>query len=326
MAAVLFWALPVWADTLRVATFNTELSRKGPGLLLRDILKGSDPQITAVMDLLVQANADVIALQGFDYDLENRALNSFADTLEKRGLYYPHRFAVPSNAGLQIGLDLNGDGRLGGPDDAQGYGRFYGAGSMALLSRFAIDTARVQDFSPLLWRDLPGADLPQLDGNPFPSADAQAVQRLSSRGHWVVPILHPEIGSIPILTFHATPPVFDGPEDRNGKRNADEIRFWQHFLNGEIGQAPSTRFVLMGDANIDPNKGAGRRDTIRALLDHSAFQDPLPEKPTVNWPQTGPMRVSYILPSAGWRIIDAQVMPQNAAASRHNLLWVDLKQ
>jgi len=197
---------------------------------------------------------------------------------------------------------------------------------MALLSRFPIAADQVQDFTHMLWRDLPGADLPQEDGNPFPSAEAQSVQRLSSRGHWVVPILHPEIGSIPILTFHATPPVFDGPEDRNGKRNADEIRFWQHFLNGEIGQAPSTRFVLMGDANIDPNKGAGRRDTIRALLDHSAFQDPLPEKPTVNWPQTGPMRVSYILPSAGWRIIDAQVMPQIAAASRHNLLWVDLKQ
>ena len=326
MAAVLFWTLPVWADTLRVATFNTELSRKGPGLLLRDILKGSDPQITAVMNLLVQANADVIALQGFDSDLENRALNTFADALEKRGLYYPHRFAVPSNAGLQIGLDLNGDGRLGGPDDAQGYGRFYGAGSMAVLSRFAIDTARVQDFTPLLWRGLPGADLPQLDGNPFPSADAQAVQRLSSRGHWVVPILHPEIGSIPILTFHATPPVFDGPEDRNGKRNADEIRFWQLFLNGEVGQAPAAHFVLMGDANLDPDKGTGRREAIEALLDHPALQDPLPEKPTVNWPQTGPMRVSYILPSAGWRIIDAQVMPQNAAASRHNLLWVDLKQ
>ena len=326
MTAALLWAWPAWADTLRIATFNTELSRKGPGLLLRDILKGSDPQITAVLDLLVEANADVVGLQGFDYDLENRALNAFGDALKNKGLYYPYLFAAPPNAGRQTGVDLNGDGRTDGPDDAQGYGRFYGAGSMAILSRFAIDTNHVQDFAPMLWRDLPGAELPQVDGKPFPNANAHAVQRLSSHGHWVVPILHPDLGPISILTFHATPPVFDGSEDRNGKRNADEIRFWPLFMAGKIGQAPSTRFVLLGDANLDPNKGAGRRDTIRALLDHPALQDPLAEQPTVHWPQTGPMRVSYILPSTDWRIIDAQVVPQIAAASRHSLLWVDLKQ
>ncbi|MGB3244167.1 MAG: endonuclease/exonuclease/phosphatase family protein, partial [Sulfitobacter sp.] len=49
---LLFLAGPLRAEqpTLRVATFNTELARKGPGLLLRDILKGDDPQITAVID------------------------------------------------------------------------------------------------------------------------------------------------------------------------------------------------------------------------------------------------------------------------------------
>jgi hypothetical protein len=142
--------LPAWADTLRVATFNAELSRNGPGLLLRDILKGTDAQITAVLDLLVQTNADVITLQGFDYDLENRALIAFADALEKRGLHYPHRFAAPPNAGFRTGLDLNGDGRRGGPDDAQGYGRFFGAGSMAVLSRFVIERDEVQDFTSCL--------------------------------------------------------------------------------------------------------------------------------------------------------------------------------
>ena len=82
----------------------------------------------------------------------------------------------------------------------------------------------------------------------------------------------------------------------------------------------------MGDANLDPDKGAGRREAIKALLDHPALQDPLPGKPTVDWPQTGPLRVSYILPSTDWLITDAQVVPQIAAASRHNLLWADLKQ
>lgn len=278
------------------------------------------------MALLVQTNADVVVLQGFDYDLENRALHAFADALKTSGLHYPHVFAAPPNAGRHSGLDLNGDGRSGGPDDAQGYGRFFGAGSMALLSRFPIATDQVQDFTEMLWRDLPGADLPEVDSQPFPSADAQAVQRLSSRGHWVVPVLHPRLGRIHILTFHATPPVFDGPEDRNGKRNADEIRFWQHFLNGEIGQAPSARYLLMGDVNLDPDNGAGRHEAIKALLDHPALVDAMPKLPTVDWPQTGPLRVSYILPSADWQIMAAQVVPQIAAASRHNLLWVDLQQ
>ena len=204
LAAVLLWALPAWGDTLRVATFNTELSRKGPGLLLRDIQKGSDPQITAVLNLLGQTNADVVLLQGFDYDLENRALSAFADALEKRGLHYPHLFAAPPNAGLRTGLDLNGDGAKVGRMTPKGMAGFTGAGSMALLSRFPIATDQVQDFTQMLWRDLPGADLPRVDGDPFPSAEAQSVQRLSSRGHWVIPVLHPEMGPFfhPDLSRH----------------------------------------------------------------------------------------------------------------------------
>ncbi|MGB8814683.1 MAG: endonuclease/exonuclease/phosphatase family protein, partial [Paracoccaceae bacterium] len=36
---------PIAAETLRIATYNAELSRQGPGLLLRDILTGTDPKI-----------------------------------------------------------------------------------------------------------------------------------------------------------------------------------------------------------------------------------------------------------------------------------------
>jgi hypothetical protein len=51
------------AQTLRIATFNAELTRKGPGLLLRDIRKGEDPQIAALTALLVEVDADIIALR-----------------------------------------------------------------------------------------------------------------------------------------------------------------------------------------------------------------------------------------------------------------------
>ncbi len=39
-----------------------------------------------------------------------------------------------------------------------------------------------------------------------------------------------------LLASHPTPPAFDGPEDRNGRRNHDEIRFWNDYLDrAEIG-------------------------------------------------------------------------------------------
>lgn len=317
-------AFPTVAETLRIATFNTDLGRKGPGLLLRDILKGDDPQITAVIDTLIRANADAIALQGFDYDLEGRALGAFIEALEARGLSYPFHFAAAPNAGLQTSVDLDGDGRLGGAGDAQGYGRFYGAGSMAVLSKIPILTSDVSDFSTLLWRDLPNALLPQTDAGPFPSKEAQVVQRLSSNGHWIVPLQHPTLGRVSLMTFHASPPVFDGDEDRNGRRNHDEVIFWVHLLDGRLGPVPETPFVLTGDANLDPAKGDGRSIAMKNLLAHPMIQDPLPGQPTVNWEQTGPMRVDYVLPSADWSVVDASVLPANLEASRHSLIWVDL--
>ncbi|WP_281992326.1 endonuclease/exonuclease/phosphatase family protein [Sulfitobacter geojensis] len=307
------------ADTLRVATYNTELSRKGPGLLLRDLAARKDPQLLAVLAVIANANADVIALQGIDYDLQNLALAALADTLG-----YPHFFAAPPNAGLMTPLDLDGNGRLGEAADAQGYGRFFGQGSMAILSQHPILTDEVQDFSTLLWRDLPMALLPQADGKPFPSAEAQAIQRLSSHGHWAVPIQHPTMGRVTILTYHATPPVFDGPEDRNGKRNHDETAFWNRYLDGTFGTVPKDRFVLMGDANLDPNTGDGIGRAIDNLLSDPRLQDPLPMQPTVTFSQTGPMRVDYVLPSADWRVTAAQVTPAIPDASRHSLVWVDL--
>ena len=278
----------------------------------------------AVLSEILAAEPDVLVLQGVDYDLQGAALKSLAEALALGGLNYPHLFAAAPNAGRMTDLDLDGDGRTGGPGDAQGYGRFFGQGSMALLSRHPIAEAEVADYSTFLWRDLPGAFLPEAGGQPFPDAQALEVQRLSSHGHWVVPILHPVLGRVDILTYHATPPVFDGPEDRNGRRNHDETAFWLHLLEGRIGTAPQAPFVLLGDANIDPDGGEGIPGAITALLAHPTLQDPLGPRPTVDWAQTGPLRVSYILPSADWRVLESGIRPHNPAASRHALVWVTL--
>lgn len=318
-------AAPAHADTVRLATYNTELYRKGPGLLLRDIVRGDDPQIRAVLDVLLAARADVVYLQGIDYDLEGRALDALAAALSARGLSYPHRFAAPPNAGRMTDVDLDGDGRTGGPGDAQGYGEFFGQGAPAILSRYPILHDDLRDFSDLEWRTLPGALLPGTDQSPFPSAEAREIQRLSAHGHWVVPILHPVFGTLHLLTYHASPPVFDGPEDRNGRRNHDETRFWLHYLDGFFGDPPKERFALLGDANLDPDRGDGRGVAMQQVLSDTRLQDPLPTLPTVNWPQTGPMRVDYLLPSSDWTVRDAGVTVPVPQASRHQLVWVDLE-
>lgn len=350
-ATLLLAPLCVHADTLRIATFNTELQRKGPGLLLRDIQRARDPQINAVIAVIVHVAPDILALQGIDWDYDGVALAAFADRLEEAGQAYPYRFALRPNSGMATGLDMDGDGRRGRPRDAQGYGLFTGQGGMAILSRYPILHGEVQDFTPMLWRDLPGAILPTYpDGQPFPSDEAQTAQRLSSTGHWVVPIILPNGQQMSLLTFQATPPVFDGPEDLNGRRNHDEIRFWRLFLNGEIGTPPTGRFVLAGGANLDPFDSDGRNAAIATLLDDPRLQTISPPSPgaaiardqghagpnqldTVDWEKPGRLRVDYLLPSQGWQVVDTGVYwPEPDAAgyndvitaSRHRLVWVDL--
>ncbi|MEP1961476.1 endonuclease/exonuclease/phosphatase family protein [Tateyamaria sp.] len=318
---------------MRIATYNTELQRDGPGLFLRDLARGEDDQIAAVLAVVAAADADVLALQGMDYDLTGEALRLFAQSVG-----YPHFFALRPNTGMPTGLDMDGDGRRGGPRDAQGYGRFSGQGGMAVLSRFPIDANNVQDLSALLWVDVPGATLPTVDSKAFPSVDALAAQRLSNSGHWVVPIEAPG-GRFDLMTFHATPPVFDGPEDRNGKRNFDEIRLWSQVLAGEVGTPPPGPFVIAGDANLDPVDGEGIKAAITNLLTLPALQDTIPQgaagTDTVDWqdPVPGDLRVDYVLPSTHWRVVDSGVLwpaPDDpmartvAMASRHRLVWVDL--
>ncbi|TCP39011.1 endonuclease/exonuclease/phosphatase family protein [Rhodovulum marinum] len=345
-----------------MATYNAELSRKGPGLLLADIAGGEDAQVAAVVEVIAAARPDILLLQGVDYDMGGLAMAALADRLRARDLDYPHLFALKPNTGLRTGLDLDGDGRTGGPRDAQGFGYFPGQDGMAVLSRYPVVGGAARDFSALLWADLPGATLPAVDGRPFPSAEAQAVQRLSTTGHWVVPVQVGEV-VIRLLAFHATPPVFDGPEDRNGLRNRDELRLWSLYLDGALPgvPAPDGPFVVLGDANLDPADGDGRSAAMAAFLADPRLTDPAPRSAggvvaaetqgganatqrgdpgldTADWDDAEPgdpgnLRVDYVLPSAGLRVTGAGVLwPAEgpladtvAAASRHRLVWVDLR-
>lgn len=345
--------LPGWTETsLRIATYNVELARRGPGLLLRDILKGDDPAVTVAADVIAEVAPDVLLLTGFDYDLRNAALGAFRDHLEERGAVYPHVFSRRPNTGIDSGFDLDGNGRLGEPRDMQGFGRFAGEGGMAILSRFPF-RSNAKDISTLLWRDLPGAILPE----GFYAEPALDVLRLSSTAHWDVPITVAG-QEVRLLAYHAGPPVFDGPEDRNGRRNHDETRLWNLYLEGTIGSGVTQPFVILGDANLDPADGEGRGAAMKALIARSDVQDPRPRSPggiaaanpehrgnpgldTADWrDEDGPgnLRVDYVLPSTAFRVLDAGVFwpapsdPKAAllgleeeGATRHRLVWVDLE-
>ncbi|WP_164660533.1 endonuclease/exonuclease/phosphatase family protein [Tropicibacter sp. Alg240-R139] len=339
----------ITAEPLRIASFNTELSRDGPGQLLRDLQKGKDKQIADVLAVIARTSPDILAMQGVDWDHDGLTLDALARALADAGTPYPHRLALKPNSGIMTDLDLDGDGRLGGPGDAQGYGKFTGQNGMVILSRYPIDHGRVQDFSALLWKDLPGARLPQRDGAPFPSQAAQDIQRLSSAGHWVVSIKTP-VGRIHLLTSQAGPPVFDGPEDRNGLRNRDENRFWSLFLDGTLGPAPPHGLVLLGGTNLDPWDSDGYGGVVQGLLDDPRLQDPAPTSDgaatapdqghrspnatdTVDWDGVGRLRVDYVLPSRDWTVQGSGVYwPAEGeagneialGASRHRLVWVDL--
>ena len=311
--------------------------------MLQSLAKGGNDQQRAVVTTIADLNADVLLLTGIDYDAGGQTLAALAGALAEAGAPYPYRLPLRPNSGLATGFDLNGNGRLGEPRDAMAYGRYAGEGGMALLSRLPIDTAQMRDFSGFLWADLPQSLSPDTD------PALRGVQRLSSGGHYEVPIALPDGQSLRLLAFYATPPAFDGEEDRNGKRNHDEAAFWLELMAGHLPFAPpAAPFAIIGQASLDPADGEGRAGALRTLLAHPALTDPAPRGTSgrVDAGQTGDsaldtalydglggLRVEYILPSRDLAVQGAGVIwpPDSdpkaqvlATASRHRPLWVDV--
>ncbi len=337
LGVVIAFAQPALArtDALRIAFWHTELSRDGPGLLYRDIRRGEDPQVAAVVEILASVAPDVVVLRGIDWDRDGLAISALAAELAEAGHDLPHSFAGKPNRGVPTGLDIDGDGWLGDPVDTQSYGLFTGQDGLAVLSRWPIAREDAHDFTPMLWRDLPGALFPW----PGQPEGVEDILRLASTAHWLLPIDTRAQGRLWLGAFAATSPVFDGPEDRNGRRNHDELQFWELLLDGALPVPPPDGLIIAGHANLDPDRGEGRREAIRSLLTHPDLQDPRPKGAagtlTVDWQRDDleRMRVSYVLPSQDWEVLDSGVVwpepdtPEAETvdtASRHKLVWVDV--
>ena len=324
--------------SVRFATFNAALSREGAGVLLKDFAKG-EPRIEAVAQIIRHVRPDILLINEIDHDPGNHSLHALVDQLQRdgegtTGIRYDHTFTAPSNTGEPSGLDLNGDGRIAGPLDAYGFGRFPGQFGMAMLSRFPLGEARTFRLFP--WSEMPGARRPvNADGTPFHLAEIWRSLRLSSKSHWDIVVTLPDGRDVHLLASHPTPPVFDGPEDRNGRRNADEIRLLADYIDPARsawitddagrsgGLAEGAAFVVAGDLNADPVDGDGLRAGIIGLL--QIAQDPKPQSPgaaeaagganrfhrgdkaldTADWKDEGGpgnLRVDFVLPSPGLEI------------------------
>ncbi len=276
------------AETVRFATFNTALNRVSQGELLDDLSTPDDPQARKVAEVIQRTRPDVLLVNEFDYEPDNAATDAFRTNYLETSqngadpIHYPYAFTAPVNTGVQTGFDLDRDGRTGGPSDAHSFGFFEGWMGMLVLSKYPIDTAKSRTFQHFRWKDMPGAMLPDDPATPEPadyySPEMLDVLRLSSKSHWDLPI---RIGrsDVHFLVSHATPPVFDGPENRNGTRNNDEIRFWADYLTpGKAryiyddtgrtgGLPPGANFVVAGDQNSDPVDGDSVPGSIDRLLD-----------------------------------------------------------
>ena len=342
--------------SVRVATFNAFLNRSAAGELLSDLADPANPsatqaaridQIRAVAEIIQRVRPDVLLLNEFDFDAQGTGLKLFQKNFLSKSqngakpIYYRYKFNQPSNTGIPSGFDLDNDGNIGGPegsfdyaDDSFGFGQFEGQFAMAMLSRYPIDYKRARTFQKFLWADMPGALLPRLNGNDWYSPEELAIVRLSSKSHWDVPVIV-KGKRVHILAAHPTPPVFDGLEDRNGRRNHDEIRFWVDYVTpgrGDYiyddkgrsgGLYKGARFVIAGDYNADPLDGDSTNGAATQLLVNLQIQDSKPTSKggaedaalegaanegqraeaamdTADFNPTGPgnLRVDYVLPSS----------------------------
>lgn len=279
-------------DTLRVASYNVSLySNEAGGLMQR--LQTGDDGARRVAAVLQRVRPDVVLLNEFDYVADGSAADLFQREYLERAqpgggqpLRYRYRYLAPVNTGVRSGLDLDGDGVVGGEgraygNDAWGYGLHPGQYGMLLLSRHPIDAEAARTFQLFKWSALPGARRPldpDTGGSWYPGPVWDQL-RLSSKSHWDVPVRTPR-GTVHVLASHPTPPVFDGPERRNQARNADEIRLWREYVSGGDkpwlcddagrcgGLAEDARFVIVGDLNADPVDGEGINEAIVELLEH----------------------------------------------------------
>lgn len=378
-------------NELRVATYNlqdvrTEDVKRDDNPRLRE-LAATIQRIRPDVILLNEIAYDQQGVPGVEPgDAEGQNARRFAENYlaapQEPGLA-PVRyedFMRPTNTGIASGQDLDNSGEAvteyppppptqpdGSPgeqtpggmaygNDAYGFGTFPGQYGMGLLvrPRYEIQEEEARTFRNFLWKDMPGALLPEdpETGESFYSEKELEVFRLSSKSHWDVPVRVPGGDTVHLLASHPTPPVFDGPEDRNGRRNHDEIRFLGDYVSGADyiyddsgkrgGLDEDEPFVILGDLNDDPDEGDSAGNPVEDFLFSNErvngefvplAQEPDPDLDPSDTATFG-LRADYALPSTGLPVMRGGIRGHTAlyeggiyedAPTDHFPVWLDLE-
>lgn len=380
----LFALLPslLQAETLKVATFNVSMESTNYEALglapSSDVLKqvlsnGEHQQVKNIAEIIQRVNPDILLLNEFDYIADQSAgIDNFVkhylnvSQSGQKAVDYGYVYTNTVNTGEPTHFDLDNNGKkeqYGG--DAFGWGLYSGQYGMVVLSKYPIELSEVRTFQTFKWHDMPDAQKPVLPANedgeatPWYSDEEWNALRLSSKSHWDIPVnVNGKI--VHVLAMHPTPPNFDGKEDRNGKRNHDEIRFMADYLtpqrgdyiyddNGQqVSLNNNERFVLVGDFNAADIGDKYRPGVIEQLTESplvnnsvvptsaggaEAASDSFSSRFTAYWGA----RADYVLPSQyGFDVKDAGVfwptkdsdlyrlVKDRKASSDHRLVWVTL--
>lgn len=365
---------------LRVATFNVADMRA------EEVTDAGSLRAKALAEVIQRLRPNVILLNEVAFDAsatpesQGGVAHRFATNLlatpraaELQGMNFVV-FTAPVNTGIPSGFDLDNNGRIvtahppspprgtsakDAPvsdaardygNDCWGFGTFPGHYGMALLvdSRLEILHDRVRTFQRFPWDYMPGAMLPETaDGRPWFDEEEIKFVRLSSKSHWDVPVRLPNGTVVHFLCSHPTPPVFDGPEKRNARRNHDEIRFWSDYIDGEPyivddkdlpgGLAWNSTFVILGDLNADTKRGDAWRDPVGTFLfANRRIGRDVPPKSDVEIAGLDAhdtavfgLRVDYVIPSRDIEVRASGVwrtMPTSAREfpSDHFPVWMDV--
>lgn len=281
----------VRAYDVSVATLNAGLTSDSDGQTLSDLQGGGDPQAKQLAKAVAQERPDILVLTGIDVDPEGATVETLRDEyLGGAGATgssaYRYVYAPATNAGVDSGADLDGDGTIGGAGDALGTGDFPGQNSMAVLSVYPIDRKAARTFSKLTWAAVPDNHLDQSD---FPEA-AQKDIPLFSTSLWDVPI-DVNGGTLHVVATSLSPTTGTGAQTA---RNRDQVQWLNDYVTGETSLSEveddqgrpgplsqENSAVIAGDLGVDASSSSTASKTVTSLLNmedtgHSA-------KTSENW-------------------------------------------
>lgn len=354
----------------RIATFDLG------GVSTADLAAADVPRLHELAAAIQRIRPQVLLLNGLAYDMPgapgitgNEPAGSNAKRFVEKYLQVaqapdlpPLRYRVfvdQSNSGVPSGIDLNHDGKIttefpltaDTPEqlvaraaysaDCWGPGDYPGQRGMALLvdERLEIKTSELRTFRKLPWSYMDAAYLPLgPDQKPLYTEEEKAAARLSSVGHWDVPIVLPNKSVVHFLCSNPVPPSLAGAGDISARRNHDEVRFWADYIEDsswivdddgkEGGLRRGSEFVILGNLGVDPIKGEKFREPITTSLGATRMInfDFVPAAAGGSTDTCGAgLRLDYVLPAKVINVVGGGIQrwPEKGP-SDHYLVWLDI--